>query len=169
MGIWNDISGALSKGMEGAGRFADATSLKFKLGEVERRRRDLAADLGERLYDSVESGSELPAECERIIADMRACDVEIARTKTEMERIARETEEAKAASASSCCPHCGAALSPSARFCHACGAPMAASPQNRGPQQPACDGQGAQTCVNQAPEQVYEVVQGPVSGADAGR
>ena len=47
MGIFNDITGVFNKGVEGAGRFADATSFKFRLGELERKRRNLAADLGE--------------------------------------------------------------------------------------------------------------------------
>lgn len=153
MGIWDDISGVLNRGMEGAGRIADTTSLKFKLGEVERRRRDLAADLGESLYASVESGSELPAECERIIADMRACDIEISQVKADIERIARESDAAKAASVAYCCSHCGATLSPGARFCHACGAPAVSDVRNdvRG-----CAEQPSRA-ADQAAPQTYEI------------
>lgn len=125
MGFWNDISGAFNKGVEGAGRFADATGLKFKLGESERKRRDLAADLGELLYDSISNGGEPPAACERVIMDIRACDAEIARIKADIERIAREAESAKTASVAYSCPSCGATLSAGARFCHACGTPAA--------------------------------------------
>ncbi|MDO4443168.1 MAG: zinc ribbon domain-containing protein [Slackia sp.] len=174
MGIWDNISGALNKGMEGAGRFADATSLKFKLGEAERKRRDLAADLGESLYASVENGTELPAECERIISDMRSVDAEISQLKADMERIAHESEVAKAASVSYCCPNCGATLSSGARFCHACGAPTAvaaapcavASDEERQvrPDGPAC---APYAPTPGAGEQTYEVPQPkmPIDGS----
>ena len=49
MGIWDNVSSMLGKGADAAGRFANATNLKFKLGEEQRKRRDLAAELGESL------------------------------------------------------------------------------------------------------------------------
>lgn len=133
MGIWNDISDALSKGVEGAGRFADATSLKFKLGEAERKKRDLACDLGEKFYASVSSNEAISDDCEGIIAAMKACDAEIAQIKADIEDIARKAEASKAASVTYSCPSCGATLSAGSRFCHACGtalAPVQASPQS---------------------------------------
>lgn len=138
MGIWDDISGALNKGVEGAGRFADATSLKFKLGEVERRKRDLACDLGEKFYEAVSSDSALPEGCEETIAAMKACDEEIAQIKADIEAIARKTEASKAAAVTYSCPSCGATLSPGARFCHACG--VALAPVQAPPQTPFQDG-----------------------------
>lgn len=126
MGIWDNISDALNKGVEGAGRFADATSLKFRLGEVERKRRDLAGDLGEKLYEAVSSEAGLPEGCEDIVAAMKACDSEIAQIKAEIENVARKTEASKAASVTYSCPSCGATLSPQgARFCHVCGTQLA--------------------------------------------
>ena len=53
MGIWDNVSTMLGKGADAAGRFANATNLKFKLGEEQRKRRDLAAELGESLYETV--------------------------------------------------------------------------------------------------------------------
>ena len=53
MGIWDNVSSMLGKGADAAGRFANATNLKFKLGEEQRKRRDLAAELGESLYETV--------------------------------------------------------------------------------------------------------------------
>lgn len=126
MGIWDNISDAFNKGVEGAGRFADATSLKFRLGEVERKRRDLAGDLGEKLYEAVSSEGGLPEGCEDIVAAMKACDNEIAQIKAEIENVARKTEASKAASVTYSCPSCGATLSPQgARFCHVCGTQLA--------------------------------------------
>ncbi|MDO4589865.1 MAG: zinc ribbon domain-containing protein [Slackia sp.] len=149
MGLWNDISGAFNKGVEGAGRFADATGLKFKLGECERKRRDLAADLGELLYDSISNGGEPPAACERVIMDIRTCDAEIAQIKADIERIVHETESAKAASVAYSCPSCGATLPAGARFCHACGAPAAYVPASARPAYAvdAPDGAGSETTL----------------------
>lgn len=141
MGIWNDISEALNKGVEGAGRIADATSLKFKLGEVERRKRDLACELGEKFYVAVSSDVALPESCEETIAAMKACDEEIAKIKADIEEIARKAEASKAASVTYSCPSCGATLSPGARFCHACGTALA--PVQAPSQTPFQDGSAA--------------------------
>ena len=89
MGIWDNVSTMLGKGADAAGRFANATNLKFKLGEEQRKRRDLAAELGESLYETVTANPSLAAGRERILADMAACDVEIARIKEEVDRIAQ--------------------------------------------------------------------------------
>lgn len=125
MGIFNDITGVFNKGVEGAGRFADATSFKFRLGELERKRRNLAADLGENLYEMAAANPVLSAGCEQIIADIKACDDEAAQIKLEMERIARESSAARTQAVLYSCPTCGATLSTGARFCHVCGTPIA--------------------------------------------
>lgn len=125
MGIWNDVSSMLSKGASAAERFADATSLKFKLGEEQRKRRDLATSLGESLYEEVALNPSLAAGREHILADMAACDTEIARLKAEIDRIAQENEAIKADSVSYSCPACGSTLARDARFCSTCGTPLA--------------------------------------------
>ena len=157
MGIWDNISGALNKGVEGAGRFADATSLKFRLGEVERKRRDLAGDLGEKLYEAVSSDAGLPEGCEDIVAAMKSCDSEIAQIKAEIESIARKTEASKAASVTYSCPSCGATLSQGARFCHVCGtqlAPVQAAQRAEGQAAPAVDSAGGAAAAS---AQSYDV------------
>ena len=117
MGIWDDVSTMLGKGADAAGRFANATNLKFRLGDEQRKRRDLAAELGESLYETVAANPSLAAGRERILADMAACDAEIARIKEEVDRIARENEALKAEAVSYSCPVCGSTLARNARFC----------------------------------------------------
>lgn len=125
MGIWDNVSSMLGKGADAAGRFANATNLKFKLGEEQRKRRDLAAELGESLYETVAANPSLAAGRERILADMAACDAEIARIKEEVDRIAQENEALKAEAVSYLCPVCGSTLARNARFCSTCGTPLA--------------------------------------------
>lgn len=125
MGIWDNVSTMLDKGADAAGRFANATNLKFRLGEEQRKRRDLAAELGESLYETVAANPSLAAGRERILADMAACDAEIARIKEEVDRIARENEALKAEAVSYSCPVCGSTLARNARFCSTCGTPLA--------------------------------------------
>lgn len=110
MGIWDNVSSMLGKGADAAGRFANATNLKFKLGEEQRKRRDLAAELGESLYETVAANPSLAAGRERILADMAACDAEIARIKEEVDRIAQENEALKAEPSPICVLCAGARL-----------------------------------------------------------
>ena len=137
MGIWDNVSSMLGKGADAAGRFANATNLKFKLGEEQRKRRDLAAELGESLYETVAANPSLAAGRERILADMAACDAEIARIKEEVDRIAQENEALKAEAVSYSCPVCGSTLARNARFCSTCGTPLATKPQRTRPSSPA--------------------------------
>ena len=46
MGIWDNVSSMLGKGADAAGRFANATNLKFKLGEEQRKRRRSCGRIG---------------------------------------------------------------------------------------------------------------------------
>ncbi len=137
MGILDDLSSAFSKAQAGASRFADSASLKFKMGEAERKRRDYMAQLGESLYAEVCMNPQMKAGRETILAGIAQCDADLAQVQSELDRIARETAEAKASALT--CPVCGGTLVPGARFCSTCGAQIQVSaPQpEAAPQQAA--------------------------------
>ena len=96
MGILDDLSSAFSKAQAGATRFADSASLKFKLGEADRKRRDYMAQLGESLYSMVCNDPALKAGREEILAGIAQCEADKAQAQAELDRIAKEAAEAKA-------------------------------------------------------------------------
>ena len=134
MGILDDLSSAFSKAQAGATRFADSASLKFKLGEADRKRRDYMAQLGESLYGMVCGDPALRVGREDILAGIAQCEADKAQAQAELDRIAKEAAEAKAATL--VCPNCGSALAPGAAFCSTCGLRVQA-PEQAAPQQPA--------------------------------
>lgn len=163
MGILDDLSSAFSKAQAGATRFADTASLKFKLGEAERKRRDLMAQLGESLYAEVCGNPALKAGREAMLAGIAQCEADRAQVQSELDRIAKEAAESK--SASFTCPVCGGTLVPGARFCPTCGTRMQpatpqdaastqasytrAAPQAQQPQQPGCSAQQSAAPVDE--------------------
>ena len=170
MGILDDLSSAFSKAQAGATRFADSASLKFKLGEADRKRRDYMAQLGESLYGMVCVDPALKAGREEILAGIAQCEADKAQAQAELDRIAKEAAEAKAATL--VCPNCGGALVQGAMFCPTCGAqvmfpqqPKAtdpapqqptytqAQPQAAAPQQPAAAPEPQQPAAPQQPAQ----------------
>ena len=52
MGIMDDVTGAMRRGTSAAERTARSTKLKADLREVNKRRQNLAAQLGASLYDA---------------------------------------------------------------------------------------------------------------------
>lgn len=162
MGILDDLSSAFSKAQAGATRFADTASLKFKLGEAERKRRDLMAQLGESLYAEACGNPTLKAGREAILAGIAQCEADRAQVQSELDRIAKEAAESK--SASYVCPVCGGTLVPGARFCQTCGAqmqPSSSAPEGAPqasytqaqPQQPGFQAQTASAPASEAVSQ----------------
>lgn len=161
MGIIDDLSSAFDGGLAGARRIADKTSLKFKLSEADRKRRDLMAQFGESLYEKARANSSLREGREAILDGIAALDAERAAIQAEMERVEKEAAEAKKAVPLTCSV-CGGTLVAQARFCPTCGAMVYGPAQAQAaytqahPAQPQQPG-SAQACE---PTQTYEVPEG---------
>lgn len=165
MGILDDLSSAFSKAQAGATRFADSASLKFKLGEADRKRRDYMAQLGESLYGMVCNDPALKAGREEILAGIAQCEADKAQAQAELDRIAKEAAEAKAATL--VCPTCGSALTQGASFCSTCGTRVAAVEQpSAAAQQPVyTQAQPQAAPAPQQPAQPQQPVQPQQPGA----
>lgn len=159
MGILDDLSSALSKAQAGATRFADSASLKFKLGEADRKRRDYMAQLGESLYGMVCADPALRAGREEILAGIAQCEADKAQAQAELDRIAKEAAEAKVTTL--VCPNCGGALVQGASFCPVCGSQVAASQ----PAQPQAAPAAQQPAYTQAQPQAAQAPQQPAQPA----
>lgn len=164
MGILDDLSSALSKAQAGATRFADSASLKFKLGEADRKRRDYMAQLGESLYGMVCADPALRAGREEILAGIAQCEADKAQAQAELDRIAKEAAEAKVTTL--VCPNCGGALVQGASFCPVCGSQVAAG-QPAQPQAAQAPQQPAQPAAPQQPAQQPGAAPQPAQTASA--
>lgn len=159
MGVFDDLSNVFGKAQAQATRIADTASVKFKLSEAERKRRDCMARLGESLYGEVRENPSLREGREALLADIAQHDADCVQLRSELDRIAKEAAEAKASAYA--CPVCGGTLVAGARFCPTCGAQM---------QPPASAGQcAAEAAYTQAaqPQQPAQPAQ-DASQADAG-
>lgn len=132
MGIFDDLSTALSRGTAAASRIADTASMRIKLADADRRKREAYAALGEHIYDTVVASPDLSAGREQFLSDIAARQAECDGIREEIARLEEEAAEAKASQAILMCPACGSALAPGARFCALCGTPIAGT-------QPAAD------------------------------
>lgn len=130
MGFLDDLSEVFGKGSVAMSRVADTASMKFKLTDVDRKRREAAARLGEGVYAMVKADPALAAQFKDVIDEMDALAAQRAELQAELDRLEREAAEAKAASAVVVCPTCGAALAPNARFCQACGSFVEEAPRS---------------------------------------
>ncbi len=119
MNIFDDLSIAFNKAQASIGRFADQTSLKFKVGEAERKRRDFMAQLGESLYDAVCADPDMRVGREEILVGIARCETERAQAQSELDRIAQEAAAAKRELFT--CSRCGGTLILGANFCPTCG------------------------------------------------
>lgn len=160
MGVFDDLSGLFNKGVASAGRVADATSAKIKMGSLDSRRRMACAQLGESLYELVLATPELQVGREVILSEIAACDQEREALQKELDRVEREAARARSAAVVYACPACGAAMNVQSRYCPHCGAvqpvPVQDEPKTPPaptgePQQPAAQPQTAYTQVEQAP------------------
>ena len=162
MGIFDNVSAAVNRGTAATARATRKMKLQGQLGDVNKRRQGLAAQLGASLYEVTKDNPELREGRESLYDGIASCDVE----RENLQRELAEIEQLAAASAAAvhtfnCCV-CGARMSEADLFCSGCGTPVeqarprpvaqtyAAAPQT-GPVCPACNApieEGDAFCMN---------------------
>lgn len=128
-----------NRGKDAAARTGRQMTLKTQLTSLTTQRRNLAADLGEKLYEFVRNDETLAAENRETLSQMEGIDIQIAKINADLEAIERENEAAKAAAEAEreeaqqradqrlaygfarVCPFCGTTIATDAKFCSGCG------------------------------------------------
>ncbi len=133
MGFIDNVSSAIDRGTNAAGRKTREIKLNSQMNDVNKRRQGFAAQLGASLYEVTKDNPALREGREELYDSIAACDEERARIQKELADIKAEAEADSAAAHSFSCAVCGARMTEADLFCSGCGTPAA---QTR-PAQPA--------------------------------
>lgn len=123
MGILDNMTAAVNRGTEQAGRAAEKLKLKNQINEINKRRQQLAAQLGASLYDATKNNAELRSGRETLYAGIASCDDERAKCQAKIEELDEMSQAATAAATTYKCAVCGAAMAGDDLFCSGCGSP----------------------------------------------
>lgn len=152
MGILDNITSSVNKGLAATNRATSTMKLKAQMNDALKRRQNLAAQLGASLYEATKDDENLRKGREALYDGIAACDEERAACQEEIARIESEAQSAAASAATTSCPFCGAKIGASDMFCSGCGKSMdeiraaSASQQSAAPNEytgPVCPSCGA--------------------------
>lgn len=174
MGILDNVTAAVNRSTESAGRAAEKLKLKNQINEINKRRQALAGQLGASLYDTTKDIPELRAGREALYDGIAACDAERAAAQAKIEELDAMQQAATTAATTFKCAVCGATMNGGDLFCSGCGTPAAQAHQATttaagGPSCPTCNApinEGDLFCMSCGTK--IEVVEAAVEEAPAG-
>ena len=143
MGFLDNVTSAVNRGTAAAGRGADKIKLSARIGELNKQRQALAAQLGASLYEATRNDAALVSGREALYEGIARVDAEREECQRQIAAIDEQAAAAATAAAGFTCAVCGADL-----FCSGCGAPAdraraKAAPAPSAPSGPACASCGA--------------------------
>ena len=148
MGFLDNVTSAVNRGTAAAGRGADKIKLNARIGELNKQRQGLAAQLGASLYEATRNDAALVSGREALYEGIARVDAEREECQRQIAAIDEQAAAAATAAAGFACAVCGARMTGADLFCSGCGAPadMAraqAAPVPAAPSGPACASCGA--------------------------
>ena len=133
MGFFDNVSAAVNRGTSSVQRTGRTAQLKMQMTDLMKQRRDLAAQLGASLYDTVKDMPEMRVGREPIFKSIEDIDKQRADIEAEIARIEAAAVAQQEATTMFRCPNCGSEVAASDLFCSGCGKPIsevkASSPQ----------------------------------------
>ena len=123
MGLFDNVTSAVNRGTESAGRAAEKMRLKTQINEINKRRQQLAAQLGATLYDATKDDPQYRSGREALYDGIGACDAERAAAQAKIDELDAMAQAATAAATTYRCVVCGAAMAGDDLFCSGCGTP----------------------------------------------
>lgn len=156
MGLFDNVTAAVNRGTAAAERAARKVKLQAQLGDVNKRRQGLAAQLGASLYEATRENEVFRAGRETLYDGIASCDAERDGLQAQIAQIEAEAAAEAAAAHSFTCGVCGARVSEADLFCSGCGTPAAeakaavqraeepaSAPAEEAPAGPVCPSCGA--------------------------
>ena len=125
MGIFDDARAAVNRGTATAERTTRKLKLQTQVNDVNKRRQNLATQLGASLYEATKDDEKLRSGRESLYDGMAACDKERADLLAQIAHIDEETAAEQSAARSFICGVCGTRVSEADMFCSGCGTPSA--------------------------------------------
>lgn len=121
MGILDDMTGAMDRGVAAVGRSTKSAQLKMQLSELAKRRRDAAAVLGESLYEETKANMALRQGREELYDAIAAIDSQSADLNAQIEELEKAATMAAETAPAVKCPRCGTGILEDDMFCCGCG------------------------------------------------
>ncbi|MEC4184973.1 zinc-ribbon domain-containing protein [Adlercreutzia sp. R21] len=148
MGFLDNVTSAVNRGTAAAGRGADKIKLSARIGELNKQRQGLAAQLGASLYEATRGDAALVAGREALYEGIVRVDAEREECQRQIAAIDEQAAAAATAAAGFTCAVCGARMSGADLFCSGCGTPAdkaraQVAPARAVPTGPACASCGA--------------------------
>ena len=125
MGFLDTVTAALNKGTVSAKRTGRLAQLKLQANELMRQRRDLTAQLGASLYETVREMPELREGREQLFQNIEDIDAKRVKIDAEIAEIEAEIEAQRESTMTFKCPSCGTDVSSTDMFCSGCGISIA--------------------------------------------
>lgn len=135
MGLLDSVTSTINRSTAAAGRATETVKIKARINEVNKRRQQLAAQLGASLYEETRENESLRAGREALYDGIASCDAERAECQRQLAEIEAQAASQAEAARTYTCPICGSTVGASDVFCSGCGtsrevilAQVAASP-----------------------------------------
>lgn len=119
MGFLDNMTSAVNRGTAAAGRGADKIKLNARIGELNKQRQGLAAQLGASLYEATRGDAALTAGREALYDGIARIDAE----REQCQRQIAAIDEQATAATGFACAVCGAHMTGADLFCSGCGTP----------------------------------------------
>lgn len=123
MGFLDNVTSAVNRGTAAAGRGADKIKLNARIGELNRQRQNLAAQLGASLYEATRGDAALVAGREALYDGIARIDAEREECQRQIAAIDEQAAAAATAATGFACAVCGAHMTGADLFCAGCGTP----------------------------------------------
>lgn len=125
MGFLDNVTSAVNRGTASVQRTGRTAQLKMQLNDLVKQRRELAAQLGASLYDTVREMPEMREGREPIFKGIEDIDKQRADIEAEIAQIEADAAAQHEAATTFKCPRCGSDVPATDLFCSGCGMPIA--------------------------------------------
>lgn len=124
MGFLDNVASAVNRGTASVQRSGKTAQLKMQMNELMKQRRDLAAQLGASVYDTVKDMPEIRKGRETIFLSIEDVDKQRSEIEAQIAQIEAEAAAQQEASTTYACPKCGSQVLATDMFCSGCGMPI---------------------------------------------
>ncbi len=162
MGFLDNLESIANRATSSVERTGRKAQLNIRLGDVNKRRTDLLAQLGASLYNVVKDMPEFRLGREAIFDAIAALDAERVQLEQQISAVEGESEAARAAAVKYNCTACGAVVQGGDMFCSVCGKSVAEIVAEINAQMAA-----AQQAYTQQTQQAYQATQATQHAAAA--
>ena len=125
MGFFDDIQGAVDRGMSTMERGVEIAKINARMREINQQRSNLAAQLGACLYERTKNDPSFTEGLETLYSGIARLDSERIEAQAMIEQLQNQPQQKAPARQLVTCPTCGSFCDPTDMFCCGCGAKVA--------------------------------------------